>query len=121
MSTIKKQPIPPLTNNEAQEYIEIINNASDKFIGNFDELENAIGMLMIGRLVGWRVLALLHNKRSIRKYEEILNINVRERFPEEGPLAAKSLGYKAALAIGNFWKVVSGDKQVPNRREMTLK
>lgn len=121
MSTLKKQPIPPLTNKEAQDYIEIINKASDKFVGQFDELENAIGMLMIGRLVGWRVLALLHNKRTIRKYEEILGINIREMFPEVGPIASKSLGYKAALAIGNFWKVVSGDEKIENRREMSLK
>jgi hypothetical protein len=121
MSTLKKQPIPTLTGKEAQEYIEIINKATDKFIGIFDELENAIGMLMIGRLVGWKVLAIIHNKRTIRKYEEILGINVREMFPEVGPMAAKSIGYKAALAIGNFWKVVSGDEPVDNRREMTLK
>lgn len=121
MTTLKKQPIPPLTNKEAQEYIEIINKASDKFVGQFDELENAIGMLMIGRLVGWKVLAIIHNKRTIRKYEEILNINVREMFPEAGPLASKSVGYNAALAIGNFWKVVSGDTQVENRRELSLK
>jgi hypothetical protein len=121
MSTLKKQPIPPLKDEVAQEYIKIINKASDKFVGNFDELENAIGMLMIGRLVGWRVLVLIHNKRTIRKYEEILGINVREMFPEEGPLTAKSLGYKAAIAIGNFWKAVSGDQKIEDRREMALK
>ncbi len=121
MSTLKKQPIPSLSDKDAQKYIEIINKASDKFIGNFDELENAVGMLMIGRLVGWKVLALIHNKRTIRKYEEILGIDVREMFPEEGPLAAKSIGYKAALAFGNFWKAVSGDLKIDDRREMTLK
>lgn len=121
MSTLKKQPIPPLSSKEAVEYIKIIDKASDDFLGNFDELEAAIGMLMIGRLVGWKVLAIIHNKRTIRKYEDILGINVREMFPEEGPLAAKSLGYQAALALGNFWKVVSGDKQVENRRELTLR
>ena len=121
MSTLKKQPIRPLNNKEAQEYIQIIDKATDKFVGQFDELENAIGMLMIGRLVGWKVLAIIHNKRTIRKYEEILGINVREMFPEEGPLAAKSIGYKAALALGNFWKAVSSDIKIENRRELTLK
>lgn len=121
MTTLKKQPIPPLTNKEAQEYIEIINRASDEFVGLFDELEAAIGMLMIGRLVGWKILLIIHNKRTIRKYEEILGINVREMFPEVGPLAAKSIGYKAAVALGNFWKAVSGDLKIENRREMNLK
>jgi hypothetical protein len=121
MSTLKKQPIPPLTNEEAQEYIKIVNKATDNFYGQFDELENAIGMLMLGRMVGWKVLVIIHNKRTIRKYEEILNINVREMFPDVGPLASKSLGYRAALALGNFWKVVSGDIKIEDRRELTLR
>ena len=121
MSTLKKQPIPPLTDKETQHYIKIINKATDNFVGLFDELENAIGMLMIGRLVGWKVLVIIHNKRTIRKYEEILGINVREMFPEVGPLSAKSVGYTAALALGNFWKAVSGDLKIDDRREMTLK
>ena len=121
MPALKKHPIPPLTDKEAQEYIKIINKATDNFTGLFDELENAIGMLMIGRLVGWRVLAIIHNKRTIRKYEEILGINVRDMFPDEGPLAAKSAGYTAAIALGNFWKAVSGDLKIDDRREMTLK
>ena len=116
MSDIEKQPIPQLSAEEEHQYIEIINKAVENFHGLADELENAIGMLMIGRIYGWKVLVIIHNKRTIRKYEKILDINIREMFPPEGPLAYKSIGYKIARTVSNFWKAVSGDIKIENRR-----
>lgn len=118
MSDLEKQPIPQLSPEEKEQYFEIITRATESFHGQIDELENAIGMLMTGRLFGWRVLIIMHNKRTIRKYEEILGINIREMFPPEGPLAYKSLGYKIARKVSNFWKVVSGDVKIDSRREI---
>ncbi|WP_293006812.1 hypothetical protein [Nitrosomonas sp.] len=118
MPDLEKQPIPPLSLEEALHYIEIINKATEKFHGQIEELHNAIGMLMTGRLFGWRVLVIFHNKRTIRKYEEILCINIREMFPPEGPLAYKSIGYDVACKLSNFWKAVSGDIKIDNRREI---
>ncbi|MCC6834474.1 MAG: hypothetical protein IT213_05770 [Cytophagales bacterium] len=118
MSDSKIQPIPPLTPEEALRYVAIIDKAVENFRGQADELENAIGMLMIGRIYGWKVLVIVHNKRTIKKYETILGINIREMFPPEGPLAHKSLGYKIASGLSNFWKAVSGDIKINNRREI---
>ena len=101
---------------------EIEREAFARFCGQFDELEAAIGMLHLGDHVGWKPLVLIHNKRTIRKYEEILGINIREFFPEEGPSAERSIGYKIAKKIGNFWKAVSGeikdDELKAQRREV---
>lgn len=110
--------IPPLTAKQAQDLMKQVERATDEFQGLFDELESALGMLMIGRLVGWKVLVLIHNKRTIRKYEQILGINIREAFPEEGPLATKSLGLELVKKLGNFWKAVSGEIKVEERREL---
>jgi len=118
MIDLENDTIPKLPIEEAQNYIEIVDRAALNFRGQADELENAIGMLMIGRIYGWRVLVIVHNKRTIKKYEEILGINIREMFPPEGPLAHKSLGYKVASTFSNFWKVVSGDIKIENRREI---
>lgn len=111
---------PPLSPKEAQDLIKRVEDATKEFKGQFDELESAVGMFMIGRLVGWKVLVLIHNKRTIRKYEEILGgINIREDFPEEGPLAHKSLGLEIVKKLGNFWKAVSGEQKLPERRVLT--
>ena len=87
----------------------ISREAVARFSGQLDELEAALGMLQLGEHLGWKPLVLVHNKRTIRKYEEILGISVREFFPPEGPSADRSLGYTIAKKIGNFWKAVSGE------------
>ena len=112
---------PPNSERAIQLY-DIEREAFARFTGQFDELEAAIGMLHIGDQVGWKPLVLIHNKRTIRKYEEILGINIREFFPDEGPSAERSIGYTIAKKIGSFWKAVSGelksDELKAQRREV---
>lgn len=95
---------------------QISQEAIAKYIGDLSELESALGMLPIGHQYGWRVLYLLHSKATIRKYEEILGINVREEFPEAGPSAERNNGYRLIQKIGKFWKVVSGEEKIPDKR-----
>lgn len=114
----KRVHIPPVPDAEAGALLKRIDDTARNFVGQFDELETALGMLLLGRLVGWKVLALIHNKRTIRKYEEILGINIREEFSEEGPLTEKSHAYMLVKKLGQYWKAVSGDQKVPNRREL---
>jgi hypothetical protein len=89
-----------------------------EFHGPFDELEKAIGILRLGHHFGWRVLVLVHSKRTIRKYEEILGITFREFFPAEGPSASRSMGLRMAEKFDNFWKIVSGDIKIEHRSEI---
>ena len=109
---------PSLTPEEAKRMSDIIDEAVRNYRGMVDELEGAIGMYMLGRHVGWRPLVIFHNKRTIRKYEQILGIDIRTEFPEEGPDADRSMGYKLAKTFSNFWKVVSGEEKIEGRREL---
>lgn len=93
-------------------------DAVARFAGQVEELSGALGMLRLGEHVGWRVLVLVHSKRTIRKYEDILGIKVREFFPEVGPSAERSAGFKFVSKLGNFWKAVSGEIKVDRRREI---
>lgn len=96
----------------------IEDQAITNFCGMLDELESALGMLRIGHHVGWKVLYLVHSKKTIRKYEDILKIRIRDLFPEKGPSAQRSIGLALAEKISNFWKVVSGEIKIENRREI---
>lgn len=98
------------------ELVRIEREAIARFRGMFDDLEAALGVLRMGHHLGWRVLVLIHNKRTIRKYEEILGINFREFFPAEGPSCERSIGYGWAKKLGNFWKAVSGAIKIEDRR-----
>lgn len=112
----------PLTQDQVWQLYEIERKAFASYTGTFDELEAALGMLHLGHHIGWKPLVLIHNKRTIRKYEEILGIDIREMFPPEGPSVHRSIGYKIAKKIGNFWKAVSGeikdDELKVSRREI---
>jgi hypothetical protein len=113
----------PFDPDRIEQLSKIEREAFARFTGLFDELEAAIGMLHIGDHIGWKPLVLIHNKRTIRKYEQILDIDIRTFFPEEGPSAHRSRGYVIAKKIGNFWKAVSGaikdDELKAERRSVT--
>lgn len=90
------------------------------FKGDAGDLESAIGMYVLGRHLGWKPLYIIHSKKTVAKYEEILGINVREEFPEEGLAVDRSIGYQVAKGFSNFWKVVSGEEKIDRaeRKEM---
>ncbi|MBL4821226.1 MAG: hypothetical protein JKY98_09615 [Gammaproteobacteria bacterium] len=108
-----------LTSDELEEVHEITYKAIAHYKGQADKLETAIGALVLGYQVGWKVLYIIHNKRTIRQYEAILGINFREFFPEEGPASKRSMGYKVAKELKKFWQVVSGDIKVDGKREIS--
>jgi len=88
------------------------------FKGDLTQLESALGMLHIGHHLGWKVLYIIHSKRTIRNYENILGIKIRDIFPETGPSSYRSNGYRAAEAFSNFWKVVGGEFKIENRKQV---
>jgi hypothetical protein len=91
------------------ELVNILDKAIKNFKGDLTTLESAIGMLVMGRHFGWRVVLLIHDKTTIKKYEKILGINIREVMPDVGVLANKSYAWKAVQKVGNFWKAVKGE------------
>lgn len=112
-----------ITADQKAQLDEIEERAFIHFSGQLDELESALGMLRIGHHMGWKVLYMIHSKKTIRKYEEILDIKIRDIFPDEGPSAGRSIGLSIAKKFSNFWKVVSGEipitkEEKDNRRKI---
>jgi hypothetical protein len=106
-----------LTQEQVWEMHQIERKAFANFYGQIDEFEAAVGMMHLGYQVGWKPLVLIHNKRTLRKYQDILGIDIREMFPEEGPSWERSMGYSIAKKLGNFWKAVSGELKDDQLRE----
>lgn len=74
---------------------------------------------MIGRLYGWRVLKMIHNPSTYRKYEKILGLKFTDICPERTDLSYKSRGLAAADKMNSFWAVVRGEKLVKGKVELT--
>lgn len=98
-----------LTPDQKDQLEQVEKRALIYFSGQLDELESALGMLRMGHHFGWKVLYLIHSKKTIRKYEEILDIKIRDLFLSEGPSAQRSVGLEISKRFSNFWKVVSGE------------
>lgn len=102
---------------EAKRRHDVMDEAILNFAGNLDELEGALGMYMLGRHMGWKVLYLIHSKKTVAKYEKILGISVREEFEPETVDSRRSLAYQAVQKISNFWKAVSGEEKLDIERD----
>src|ERR1017187_3380618 len=100
------------------ELIEIVDKAIENFSGNVDKLESAIGLLMLARKTGWKPAYLFHSRSTVKDYEKILDIQFQKLFPPEGPKANKSIAWKLAKSVSNFWKAVKGE--IPNMRSTEL-
>lgn len=102
-----------------KEVIRICDSAFKAFGGNMTEMQAAIGALMLGRNLGWRPLLLMLDRRSFSKYEKLLGIDFRERLPEAGPLAHKSVAWRTVQHMSNFWKAVKGETKGVRSPEVT--
>jgi hypothetical protein len=80
---------------------------------SIDEVESALGMYMLAYHFGWKVLYLVHSKKTIKKYEEILGLKLSDAFDEFGPDADRTNAYMIIQKVSNFWKLVSGDEKSP--------
>jgi len=116
----KDEKLRKLTTAQRAHLDEIEANAIADFRGQLDELESAIGMLRMGHHFGWKILYLIHSKRTIRKYEEILGIKVRELFEDEGPSTYRSYAFHLAREVSNFWKLVSGAEKLPTEKKREI-
>ena len=111
---------PPLTEEQSSRFAQIARDAVHNFEGTSDELEAALGMYVLGVYMGWKPLVLMHSKKTIRKYEQILGITVREEFNEEGPSSERSRAFVIARGVSNFWKAVSGEDKSIDKTERKL-
>ncbi len=114
----KDQKVAILSQSQIARLKGIEEHAIAEFRGDLTQLEAALGMLRIGHHVGWKVLYLVHSKKTIRNYESILGILVREEFDEVGPSSYRSFGFNLAQRFSNFWKVAGGDTKIPRKKEI---
>ena len=92
-----------------KDIIPHVDKVTKKFKGQINELEQAIGMWVVGRLFGWKVMLLVHDRKTIAKYEKMLGIDFRNEVPDVGDFAHKSVAWRAVQAVSNFWKAVKGE------------
>jgi hypothetical protein len=114
----KKPRTQVLSDTDAITEHHFIHSVVARFTGVSNELESALGMYIIGRYFGWKILHIMHSKNTIKKYEAILGISIREEFPELGLDADRSLVHDSIMQLTNFWQAVSGKSKIERSREI---
>lgn len=90
-----------------------VDEAVKNYSGMSDQLAAALGALALGEYLGWRGLLFVHDRRTLKRYEEILGLEFKEVLPEKTDYTERLLGYRIADKIGKFWAVVKGEVRVP--------
>ena len=103
------------------EIVQTIDKAVETYTGDAKQLELAIGAWFIGQHFGWRALYLMHDRKTMKRAQDILGVDFQRDLPEQGPRADKSaawlLFHKKDLKA--FWKVVKGE--IPGIKSSEIK
>jgi len=98
-----------LSDEEKLEVFNQIEKRFDKFKGNVHEFESAAGALIVGQYVGWKVLLLMHDRKTIKKYGDHLDIDYKDWMEPIGKRADKSIAWNLMKKVEDFWKVIKGE------------
>jgi hypothetical protein len=80
-----------------------IRGVVEGYQGDGTALGDALGALVLGRLVGWRTLRVIYSNKSYTKYQKILGIQFKDVLRERDIYAEKSLGLRILDEVGGFW------------------
>lgn len=95
---------------DEERLLAIVNRAIDRFHGDSSQLESAVGALILGQHVGWKVMMLIHSRSTLKSYSAILGVSdIRKLMPATGPLSHRSVAWRLVEGTRNFWKAVRGE------------
>jgi len=96
-----------------EEDIMQICRAWEQYDGPSEVFESAIGSLIVGRLIGSNGLRVIHNWRTLRKYEEILgrpdgHFTFKDALDPTTDESERLNGIRYAKKFAAFWKALAG-------------
>lgn len=115
-----QRPSKPVKDFTDDELVALIKNSLDRFQGTADSWESAVGMMFVGKYMGWKIVHLVHSQATVKKYESILGINVKTDFDPTTDASHRSVAWKAIEGFSNFWKAVKGETDIPNARSQVI-
>ena len=102
-----------------EELLKKIEEVTKDFHGQIDHLYEAVGMIIIGRLFGWKVMRLASSRRCWTTATKLFG-DPKELMNEREKYAYKSLGLKIADVATDYWKIVMGHKPMPMNDRRTV-
>jgi hypothetical protein len=93
------------------EFNKKIETVCSEFSGQLDDLYAVIGMLVVGRQYGWKVMRLV-SRRGHWGIATKLFGDPKELMPERGRFWEKSVGLVFVDKAGDYWSFIRGHKSI---------
>lgn len=81
--------------------------------GQIDDLYQAVGLIVVGRRFGWRVMRLVAVRSQWTLANKLFG-NVKDWMREEEHCAHRSLGLSMIKSVKDYWLVVRGLIKMPH-------
>lgn len=94
-----------------KELMQTIDQVTCEFHGQLDHLYEVIGMIVAGRLLGWRVMRLVSTRRCWTLAGKLFG-DPKLLMPERGRYYDKSVGMKIIDTTGEYWSYIQGHKPI---------
>ena len=100
-----QRPSKPVKDFTDEELVALIENSFDRFEGSADGWESAVGMMFLGKYMGWKIVHLVHSQATVKKYEKILGIDVKTDFDPTTDASRRSNAGRLSRVFPTFGKL----------------
>lgn len=102
-----------------QDMIAKIDKVCNEFTGNGQDLVLIVGMVVVGRRFGWKVIRLIMTRRlwvlACAEFGDLKDLLL-----ERGDLAHKSVGLGIVDGLGRFWEVIRGQERLDSDKRKKI-
>ncbi len=100
-----------------EELMQLIDEKTKTYSGDLSYLSEAIGMVVTGRLMGWRVMRLVSSGRCWSLATKLFG-DPKLLMPAKGKYYDKSVGMKIIDTTGEYWDYIKRVKplSLPERK-----
>lgn len=102
-----------------QELMQKIDEVTKNYKGDISHLYEAVGMIVIGRLFGWRVMRLATPGRTWVDAKKLFG-DPKGLMEEKERYYYKSLGAKVVDKMGNYWDVIKRHHSMPIQEKRNI-
>jgi hypothetical protein len=101
-----------------EELMQKIEKAVSEYKGDISYLNEAVGMIVVGRLMGWEHQRLVTPRATWYFALKLFgDVKSPDFMPRRGRLAYKSCALQLIDRVGDYWGVVTGKKSALSLQE----
>ena len=102
-----------------EEFNQKIETVCSGFSGQLDDLYAVVGMMVVGRHYGWKVMRLVSRRGHWAMATELFG-DPKLLMLERGRFWEKSVGLKFVDSVGDYWAFIRGHKSIDTHQRKAV-